>query len=414
MEATVPTLSSYVGASLRIGAPDVVGSLAMFPLFGPTPVLLYQSFAQGRAAGVTIKELGGMASVRDLVVDNPTAMPLLLFEGEEVLGARQNRTVDVSVLVPARSSLKVPVSCVEEGRWDGARHREPFAPAPQAAHPSLRRLKSAQVAERISAGAEARADQRAVWQAVDEKLEALAAAAPTGAMHDGFVERRHELDEMCGGMAMHDGQTGMLVAIGGELTVLDRVSRPDVLESLFGPLVQGYALDALGVQEAEPPSLDEAKEFVARILAAPINERDGIGAGREVRLSAGEIAGAGVASGTELVQLSVFSCDGESGRTQAQSGRVRRPSLRRRLSENLSSQAAGAAWEPDHRPIPSAALVLARNAFGLALGVLGSDESSDRGVQRVVGPKGQPLILDAYRAEKLYAGALSGARRLRR
>ena len=34
----------------------------------------------------------------------------------------------------------------------------------------------------------------------------------------------------------------MLVAIGGEFTVLDRVSQPLVLASLYEPLVQGYAL----------------------------------------------------------------------------------------------------------------------------------------------------------------------------
>lgn len=50
------------------------------------------SFAQGCAAGASVKELEGGASVNDLLVLNPTDDAVLLYEGEEVLGAQQNRT----------------------------------------------------------------------------------------------------------------------------------------------------------------------------------------------------------------------------------------------------------------------------------------------------------------------------------
>jgi len=111
-------------------------------LFGPPPVAEYVAFADGVARGLLVKELEDGASVGDLVVLNPTDANVLLYEGEEVLGAQQNRTFDVSVLVAASRSLRVPVSCVEHGRWDGARHGEAFRPAPQAAYPSLRAMKN--------------------------------------------------------------------------------------------------------------------------------------------------------------------------------------------------------------------------------------------------------------------------------
>src|SRR3954453_17992017 len=185
METAVPTLSAYLDAPV-VGEPDVAGPLAVFPLFGPPARFEYQSFAQGRPHRVSVKELPDGASVNDLVVHNPTGLPVLLFEGEEVLGAQQNRTFDVSVLVAAGSTLRVPVSCVEAGRWDGRRHSEDFAPAPQAAYPSLRRLKNEAVYASVVSGSEARADQGAVWEELDLKLEELAAAAPTRAMHDGY------------------------------------------------------------------------------------------------------------------------------------------------------------------------------------------------------------------------------------
>src|SRR4051812_4146314 len=103
----IPTLQDHLTASLRAGAPDVRGPLAVFPLFGPPP-----RFEYGHGTAV-IKELDGRASVNDLMVLNPGAVPVLLYAGEEVQGAQQNRTFDLSVLVPAGVGLRVPVSCVE-------------------------------------------------------------------------------------------------------------------------------------------------------------------------------------------------------------------------------------------------------------------------------------------------------------
>ena len=182
---------------------------------------------------------------------------MLLYEGEEVLGAQQNRTFDVSVLVAAGAKLRVPVSCVEAGRWQGSRHREALRPAPQAAYPRLRREKARQARARVAAGLEARADQSEVWDEVAAKATRIGVNSPTGAMHDIYEGRRDRLAEMRDAIRLHEGQLGALVAIGGELQVLDLVSRPDVFAVLHGPLVQGYALDALEHEAADAPGAPE-------------------------------------------------------------------------------------------------------------------------------------------------------------
>ena len=87
---------------LTLGSPQLAGPLAVFPLFGPEPRLTYRSFAQATALGALVKELDEGASVNDLTLANPTDLPLLVYEGEEVLGAQQNRTFDVSVLLDTR------------------------------------------------------------------------------------------------------------------------------------------------------------------------------------------------------------------------------------------------------------------------------------------------------------------------
>src|ERR1700735_336500 len=151
----MPTLAPHLAVQITVAEPTVFGSLAVFPLIADRePSVRYVSFADAIQRGATVKELDGGASVNDLVVHNPLDVPVLLYEGEEVLGAQQNRTLDVSVLVAPRSALTVPVSCVEAGRWDAARATEAFAPSPQTANPRLRRMKNTQARASLASGLE--------------------------------------------------------------------------------------------------------------------------------------------------------------------------------------------------------------------------------------------------------------------
>lgn len=323
-KSSPPVIAQYVAEPLRVGDPDVVGSLAVFPVFGPPAVLSYIAFVQASASGLQIKERDGGASVNDLIVTNPTGLNVLLYEGEEVLGAQQNRTFDVSVLVPAHGAISVPVSCVEAGRWDGSRHGEALTPAPQAAYPALRRMKNAQARAQASMGAEARADQSAVWQEVASKQSRHGVASDTGAMHDVFEHRRGRLGEMVERIGIRDEQCGALVAVGGRLDVLDYVSRPDVFAALHAPLVQGYALDALERRARSAPTVEEAQDWLDRAMSAPVTEQDGIGMGRDVRFEGSGAAGAGLVRGMELIQLTAFADAPAESRTA-----IRRPSRRR-------------------------------------------------------------------------------------
>jgi hypothetical protein len=325
----MPTLESHFAAEITVAEPTVVGSLAVFALIadGP-PSVQYVSFAEASQHGATVKELDGGASVNDLTVHNALDESVLLYEGEEVLGAQQNRTLDVSVLVAAKSSLRVPVSCVEAGRWDGRRHDEAFAPAPQTANPRLRQMKNTQVRASVAAGFDARAAQGEVWREVSETAARHGVNSDTSAMHDVFERRRQQLDQVGREIKMNCSQVGMLAAVGGRFTVLDFVSDVDAFGSLHGPLVQGYSFDALDVPAAPPPSSDDARDFIELLLAAPFTARPAVGLGENVSFAFGGLAGTGLVCEGELVTLTAFA-DEPRSEAPAAGRRVRRPSRRR-------------------------------------------------------------------------------------
>ena len=143
----------------HLGDPVEHRGVVIIPLFPRhDPVADYLTLDEALPRGFRVREVGEAGLVPELLVENPLAEDVLLYDGEELLGAKQNRILNVTVLVGGGSKLPIPVSCVEEGRW--AARSASFAAAPHTANPRVRRRKAlALQAEPLACGV-AQAD---VW-----------------------------------------------------------------------------------------------------------------------------------------------------------------------------------------------------------------------------------------------------------
>lgn len=328
-------INDYLAEGLKVGEPSVTGSVLVYPVFGREPQLEYMTLARALPLGFVVKEIPGSGSVRDLIVQNPTDKPVLLFEGEEVIGAQQNRTFDSSVLVPAREEMTVHVSCVEAGRWDGSRNADGFSRAEQMAYPEMRREKARQANRARLEAREARADQGAVWGEVSRRSAELGFKSSTDSINDVFESRRVNLREMAASIPIQQDQIGSVLQIGSKIQTLDLVSRPDAYSDLHEALIQGYCLDGMTPANREleaEPSMEFAGGFIDRVMATNVLEKDGLGLGRDFRFESDSLIGSGLVSGEELIQLSVFTDEpGRASGGEAIPGRTRiiRPSRRR-------------------------------------------------------------------------------------
>ena len=104
---------------VRLGEPQVYRNLAMVPLLGTGPneagyLLLDDALSSGCAR---VNEVSESGSVLELKFVNECDRPVLLLDGEELVGAKQNRILNLSVLAPAHKAIVIPVSGIEAGRW---------------------------------------------------------------------------------------------------------------------------------------------------------------------------------------------------------------------------------------------------------------------------------------------------------
>ena len=125
----------------QLDEPTIHRGITVVPLFPRRdPGAAYTTLAAALRRGLRITETSAAGSVPELVVANPLDEWVLLYDGEELVGAKQNRILNLTVLVAAESVTPIPVSCVEAGRWH--RRSPTFAAAAHTAGPQLRLRKA--------------------------------------------------------------------------------------------------------------------------------------------------------------------------------------------------------------------------------------------------------------------------------
>ena len=90
-----------------IGAPITRVGVSLFPVYLPGRPATAPTVVTGPGAPVEISERPD-AMVPTLVATNRSDSPVLLVEGQIVEGGRQNRVLNVSVVVPARGTIDIP------------------------------------------------------------------------------------------------------------------------------------------------------------------------------------------------------------------------------------------------------------------------------------------------------------------
>ena len=268
--------------------------LTVVPLYTERePVVDYVGLDEASAGGLTVTEVDEAGSVESLLTTNATGTAVLLYEGEELVGAKQNRVLERSILVAAGSKLEIPAKCVEAGRW-GYRSRR-FAPAPRASHPELRRI-------RHDLGAPS---QSAVWAELDAKSMRLGVNSATGAAEEMYVQKGASLDEYLQALPRLDGQTDVIVGIAGELVCLDYVSRSDVFAGLYLKLLRGYALSAIERPLDKPLRRRDLGRFLGELELAKRDRRPAVGLGEEGGLTE-YVVGSELTLDGEVVALSAY------------------------------------------------------------------------------------------------------------
>jgi hypothetical protein len=307
--------------AITFGKPQFYRSIAAIPLSAPTKpgALEYLTLSEALSLSlIRIEEVSEGGSVPELRVVSAAAVPVLIVAGEELKGARQNRILNTSILVPSRGSLIIPVSCTERGRWSYV--SPDFKDSGNISNTSTRAAAASSSYYSLEAGRGHHSDQGAVWDRIEElhSRSHSSEISHTRAMDDAFRHRAVDLDEARRHFRLITGQTGILFFHGGKAAGLDIVSRPAAYARLHEKFIGSYVIDCLnGEKEALPAAelLSAARRFLRDITHEEPKSFPSPGLGFDYRIRSAKLHASLLALDNESIHACCFSISsGESPR----------------------------------------------------------------------------------------------------
>jgi hypothetical protein len=278
---------------MDISEPVSHGLLHIFPLRGGTSeednlALLEDGL---RAGTLRVEERHEAGRAPGLRVVNEGDLQVLILEGDELIGAGRHRVANSSVLINAGSELTLPVSCVERGRW--SYRSRAFSPATGSPHLTLRRLTTRSVHYSLQSGGDHRSDQRTVWREVDHVAHHFKSSVPARALRASRAHRPERLDAFEKlARELPEGTSGVVVAIGERLALLEVLAGPCTFARVFRQLLSGYAFESASLDRPYgTPAVRAVRSFLETTAETAHREQQAAGAGRDVRFEGDGIAG---------------------------------------------------------------------------------------------------------------------------
>lgn len=305
-------------------------NLTLVPIRGGSDTLDYILGADAIADDtLTVKEVSDSGDVNTLIVQNKNDKRVLLLDGEELIGAKQNRILNTTILIEANTTQKIPVSCVEQGRWN---HVSAKFSAGMHSPPEMRMNKVRAVSRSYAQCGEAISDQGEVWADVAKLSQDLKAHSPTGAMKDAFDQRSRDFGSYVRALPYPEGARGVMAAISGRFVALDVLDQPETFKQIWKRLVTGYAMDAMRrrSRDYKPFTEKSAKFFIDSIGECEVSAFGASGLGRDLRFESDQILGQALVVDDVLVHMSVFPNDEQNRAAGPRGRRIMPPSYRRR------------------------------------------------------------------------------------
>lgn len=173
------------------------------------------------------------STVGEVLVKNDAVNPLILLDGDEIIGANQNRIVNSSLLIPPYTTMKVSVSCTEKGRWEYTKGFE---------HSKYLANSKTRVAKEYCNFHEENL-QSVVWESIDELESDLLVKSKTSAMSESYETFKNVHDDYIMHFPLENLQTGAAIIINGEIKGIEIMQTPSLYRQYHEKILRSYIID---------------------------------------------------------------------------------------------------------------------------------------------------------------------------
>lgn len=306
------TLLGKLVTEIKVGSKQVHENMTVFPLLSPVQastafLTLDDALDKNMLILTEVDEAGSVPHLKAL---NLSSENIMLLNGEEVVGSKQNRVLNATILLAAKSETIIPVSCVEHGRWSYKSGQ--FTSESRSMSADLRRNLNEGVTRNFEYGRDFHSDQGEVWESIERKYSKLDVRhSPTMAMSDLHESVKHSLDEYVNNFFTLQNQIGLVVLIDRQVAGMEIINRFDSFARNYRKVLASYALDAVETfGKTVPVNPKSQRSMVTALLeslsGAETMLRRSVGIGSDMRLKSRKVVGSGLELNEDVLQLTVF------------------------------------------------------------------------------------------------------------
>lgn len=207
------------------------------------------------------------STVNTLIVENNAVTPLILIDGEEVIGGDQNRLVNSTILVAPKSEMKIPVSCTERGRWA---YKSEFKDSEYIANYETRRAK-------MSAIRLKKPVQNTVWSSIDCLEDMNEYKSPTSAMTESYDKLKIDHNNFIKAFTIENDQNGVVIILNGEIKGFELFLNSEIYKEFHEKILKSYLIDAKNENTTFSINIDEIKLVLDNAIASNFEKKESEG-----------------------------------------------------------------------------------------------------------------------------------------
>jgi hypothetical protein len=324
-------IKNYID-QIKIGRAQSYKNLTIYPFLSDYAVsfnylTLDEALSEELIEVVEVDKEGLVSELR--VINNSDQMVFIL-DGEELVGAKPSWIVNTTILIPAKETVVIPVSCVEEGHW--LYDTEQFHSEERIMAPIMRAAKPRQVNFSLRQSGNFKSDQGAIWNESTAKASRRSAESNTMAIAEIYMKYKPAIRDYLKHFSLIQLQIGAIFLINGKVVGMDCFGKTETFEKTFKKIIESYALDAIdwnNQKTGSKTSKPKVKNFVKMAHDAQVEKHPSVGLGTDCRLESKKYTGFILVYEDQVVHLSVFAREPE-GKKSKPSSRIQRFSSRRR------------------------------------------------------------------------------------
>ena len=327
-------INEYIGG-LKLGRKQSYKNLTVFALLSDydadSDYLTLDEALAGDLIDVVEKDEGG--SVPELKVVNRSDRKVLILDGEELVGAKQNRIVNTTILIAGSSATVIPVSCVEQGRW--SYRSDKFSSEKRMMASKLRARKADQVKSSLKRSGKFISNQSAIWDDVSEMAMNMDAESPSMAMSAIYRKKAPSMEKYVEHFDLTESQVGAVFMINGKVAGMDCFGKTETFSKVFKKLVESYALDAIdslenNMAKAKKGTKNGAGRFLETSSDCRVEVHQSVGLGTDCRLDSDKSTGFALSHEKQVLHMSLFARAAQNNRQTPGSRMIRFSSRRNR------------------------------------------------------------------------------------